>query len=87
MAASSEKRQQFVSSVVPFLQTYGFKGLSLDWEYPNKREGIPEDRGNFVVLCQELSQELHAAGLILVVAVGAAYRMTVDSYDVAGFNP
>nr|CAD7397292.1 unnamed protein product [Timema poppensis] len=50
MASSPSRRQVFVKSVVEFLQKYGFDGLDLDWEFPGKRGGGPEDKQNFVSL-------------------------------------
>lgn len=46
MAADPAQRTIFVSSVVDFLQRYGFHGLDFDWEYPAYVElgGRPEDK-------------------------------------------
>ncbi len=38
MAATPETRQEFVSSVIDFLNLHNFDGLDLDWEYPGDTE-------------------------------------------------
>ncbi|OWR46898.1 hypothetical protein KGM_206218A, partial [Danaus plexippus plexippus] len=50
MASKNETRAKFVQSVVQFLDTYNFDGLDLDWEYPTKRGGAPEDKANYVAM-------------------------------------
>lgn len=34
MVASSTNRQAFIASLTQLLNTYGFDGVDLDWEYP-----------------------------------------------------
>jgi chitinase len=58
LCSDAKLRQQFITSVISFLDTYGFQGIDLDWEYPGDadRGGVPEDTQNFVLLVKELSQ-------------------------------
>lgn len=34
MASTSSNRASFISQLLQFVQTYGFDGVDLDWEYP-----------------------------------------------------
>ncbi|KZF23992.1 glycoside hydrolase family 18 protein [Xylona heveae TC161] len=56
MVSSSGNRQQFINSLIKFMDTYGFDGVDLDWEYPqaDDRGGAPADKENYVTLVQEL---------------------------------
>ena len=38
MASSKQSRQEFINSVVKFIQKHGFDGLDVDWEYPGDTE-------------------------------------------------
>nr|AHB39935.1 chitinase 2 [Coptotermes formosanus] len=81
MAATEAARNTFADSVVTFVQKYNFDGLDMDWEYPTQRGGTPQDKENFSLLLETLSDKLHAEGLILTVAVCADSDIAKEAYD------
>ncbi|CAF4833625.1 unnamed protein product [Pieris macdunnoughi] len=83
MAASPETRAKFVQSVLLFLDTYKFDGLDLDWEYPTRRDGRPEDKANYVLLVKELKEAFESRGYILTAALGAGKETMESAYDLA----
>lgn len=56
LVASPSNRAAFISSLVTFMNQYGFQGVDLDWEYPvdPARGGEPADTANLVLLVQEM---------------------------------
>ncbi|XP_060532634.1 probable chitinase 2 isoform X2 [Cylas formicarius] len=86
LAADPEKRTKFVTSAVEFIKKYKFDGLDLDWEFPSKRGGIPEDKLNFLLLTKELKAAFRKNNLLLTAAFGAG-KDTIDvGYDVEGLS-
>lgn len=84
MAKDEIKRGKFVNSTVDFLKKYNFDGLDLDWEYPAKRGGSPDDKKNFILLIRDLKAAFIEHKYLLSAAIGAG-KATIDiSYDVAG---
>ncbi|KAL4240167.1 hypothetical protein ACF0H5_000961 [Mactra antiquata] len=81
MVDTALNRQKFITSVIEFLQEYGFDGLDLDWEYPAQRGGKPSDRDNFARLIQELKEAFLPHQYLLTAAVPAG-KTNVD----AGYN-
>ncbi|CAG8001798.1 unnamed protein product [Penicillium salamii] len=61
LAASEEKQDKFISSLVSFMSKYEFDGIDLDWEYPeaDDRNGKPEDFKNFPKFMGRLKTELN----------------------------
>ena len=88
MAKDPVKRQIFVDSLVPFLRTYGFMGLDLDWEYPGMRPGsdYDVDKEDFVILMNEVSDALHSEGMILTSAVSGGYLTIEVAYDIPALS-
>jgi len=82
MARDATKRKTFTESVITFLKQYNFDGLDLDWEYPAKRGGIPEDKDNFILLIKDLRAAFQPHGYILTAAIGAAVPTIDTSYDI-----
>ncbi|XP_049548011.1 chitotriosidase-1-like [Anopheles darlingi] len=77
VASSSTLRSIFAINARRFCKAHGFDGVDIAWRDPS--DG---DRWNFVQLLAALATELHGAGLILTVAVGAIESRAPDSYDI-----
>jgi chitinase len=60
LAASEEKQDKFIASLISFMSTHDFDGIDLDWEYPeaDDRNGKPEDFKNFPKFMARLKTEL-----------------------------
>lgn len=41
---SQKLRSAFIKNAVSFVRTRGFNGLDLDWEYPTRNGGSPDDK-------------------------------------------
>ncbi|XP_038217897.1 chitinase-3-like protein 1 [Zerene cesonia] len=84
MAASSALRKNFVSSAIKMIMTYGFDGLDIDWEYPNRRDSVngKADIDNFTKLLKELRTEFDKYGLLLSAAVASTRDTASLSYDI-----
>ncbi|KAJ5787585.1 CAZyme family GH18 [Penicillium paradoxum] len=61
LAASEEKQNKFIASLVSFMSTHDFDGIDLDWEYPEAedRNGKTEDFKNFPRFMSRLKAELN----------------------------
>ena len=82
MVADPQRRANFVKSVLGFCREHNFDGLDLDWEYPGKRGGLPEDKANFIKLIRELKEAFKPNGLLLTAAIGAAAPTIDVAYDI-----
>jgi hypothetical protein len=56
MTSTSGNRASFISQLKQFMDTYGFDGVDLDWEYPqaDDRGGQSGDTANYVSLVKEM---------------------------------
>ena len=56
MSSSSDNRAQFIDGLKTFMDTYGFDGVDIDWEYPqaDDRGGAQGDTANYVSLVKEM---------------------------------
>lgn len=86
VAANATLRANFIASARSMVQTHGFDGFDLDWEYPGQRGGRPEDRDNFSILCREFRTDFDRHGLLLTAAVAASASSVDISYDVPELN-
>lgn len=64
LAASTSAQSSFFSSLISFMQTYGFDGVDIDWEYPvaPERGGKPADYQNYVSFLKNLKAALGSSG-------------------------
>ncbi|KAK6193541.1 hypothetical protein LQW54_012346 [Pestalotiopsis sp. IQ-011] len=65
LAASSAATDTFIDSLIKMMNTYGFDGIDIDWEYPaaDDRSGRPEDFENFVTFISRVSKKLRDGSL------------------------
>jgi GH18 family chitinase len=73
MVADPAKYQPFTASCIALCQTYGLKGIDLDWEFPGvpDRGGSASDYQNFVNFMAYFSAQLHGQGLKVTAAIPA----------------
>ena len=77
-ALTAASRAQFATSCADFMETYGFDGIDIDWEYPGggglpSNTSRPEDTENFTLLLQAVRNELDSRGA----AQGRHYLLTI----------
>jgi len=77
-ALTPASRALFATSCANFMETYGFDGIDIDWEYPGgggdaSNTSRPEDPQNFTLLLQALRSELDARGALN----GRHYLLTI----------
>ena len=82
MAKNPMKRRKFARSAMQFVMKYQFDGLDLDWEYPAKRGGIPEDKENFIYMLADLHSIFKKNNLLLTAAIGATAQTMDKSYNI-----
>ena len=94
IAASPAKRQLFAQSCVNLIQTYGFDGIDLDWEYPGfvDHNGTPQDYYNFTLLLRDVRDAIDNYGqsvnktMLLTAAVSGSYTK-MDDVDWSNVTP
>lgn len=86
IAADPVKRANLIQSALNLVQTHGFDGFDLDWEYPGQRGGAAADVQNFAILLKEFREEWDKHGLLLTAAVAASGPSVDLSYDVPSLS-
>lgn len=95
IAASRDKRLNFIASIIKAINEHDFDGVDIDWEYPvtgGAHEGIAADKQNYVTLLSELRAALSNLAKMngrtqpyLMSVAGAAGQWTLDpGYDIPG---
>lgn len=87
MVSTRANRQAFIGSLLNFMQTYGFDGIDIDWEYPvaEDRGGVPADFANFPIFLAELRAAL-TGGLGISITLPASYWY-LQHFDLRGLQP
>ncbi|KAF2742345.1 glycoside hydrolase family 18 protein [Sporormia fimetaria CBS 119925] len=82
MCATASGRAKFITSLISFMDEYGFTGANLDWEYPGdaKRRGRPEDADNLVLLVKEMKAAFGGR-------YGLSLTLALDYWYLRGFKP
>lgn len=85
MAGSPSLRKNFIDSALNMITSYGFDGLDIDWEYPNRRDSVhgSADIDNFTTLLREIREVFDKRDLLLTAAVSSVRATASQSYDVA----
>jgi chitinase len=77
-ALTPASRAHFATGCADFMETYGFDGIDIDWEYPGggglaSNTARPEDTQNFTLLLQAVRSELDTRGSLS----GRQYLLTI----------
>ncbi|KAI1105614.1 hypothetical protein F4804DRAFT_341082 [Jackrogersella minutella] len=87
MVGSAANRQAFIASLRNFMQTYGFDGVDIDWEYPaaDDRGGVTADFTNFPAFLAELRASF-GSGLGISATLPSSYWY-LRHFDLLGMEP
>ncbi|KAF3055152.1 Killer toxin subunits alpha/beta [Daldinia childiae] len=64
IAQSATNRQTFANNVLQFLDSFGYDGVDIDWEYPGApdRGGSKDDGANYVLMLEALRKTFDGSG-------------------------
>ncbi len=82
VAASPSLRAAFTRNVHTFLSTYGYQGVDIDWEVPQKK-----DKANCIALMQALRAQLPAGQWLVSMAVPSDPRSWGAGLDIPRLAP
>jgi chitinase len=89
LAASQGAQEKFITSLLSFMQTYGFDGVDFDWMYPavQDRGGAAADSKNFAIFLKRLRQTFDASGHTygLSVALPSQYSY-LKNFDIVAMS-
>ncbi|EUC34226.1 glycoside hydrolase family 18 protein [Bipolaris zeicola 26-R-13] len=88
MSSTAANRKKFIDNLIKFMETYGFDGMDMDWEYPtaDDRGGKPEDKANFVLLSRDIYNAFEKKGYGYSLTLPASYWY-LQHFDLAKLQP
>ncbi|KFY96783.1 hypothetical protein V498_02481 [Pseudogymnoascus sp. VKM F-4517 (FW-2822)] len=84
LVSSAANRKTFITSLVDFMDFWGFSGADLDWEYPvdKTRGGKKTDTANFVLLVKEMRERFGTKyGISMAIAPDYWYLRWFDLFS------
>ena len=87
MTSSQANRAAFISQLTQFMNSYGFDGVDLDWEYPqaDDRGGVAADTANYVSFVKEMRAAFGSRyGISMTLPTSYWY---LQHFDLAGIQP
>ncbi|KAI7970129.1 hypothetical protein EIK77_008356 [Talaromyces pinophilus] len=87
-AADLTKQNAFFTSLVRFMNTWGFTGVDIDWEYPaaDDRNGRPEDYSNYPTFLANLKNALNEYNFGLSITLPTSYWY-LQHFDLVSIEP
>ncbi|KAF8961088.1 hypothetical protein BDZ97DRAFT_2077079 [Flammula alnicola] len=85
LVASDANTQTFIVSALQILETYGFDGIDVDWEYPGAfdRGGVPADTENYVSFMKAVKTAFGPHGYGLTFTAPSSYWY-LQHFDLPG---
>ncbi|KAH8900846.1 hypothetical protein GQ53DRAFT_584267, partial [Thozetella sp. PMI_491] len=87
MVATAASRATFISSVLRFMDSYGFDGVDMDWEYPAApdRGGVAADTANFALFLKEMKTAFNGQYGLTATLPSSYWYMR--GFDLKGMEP
>ncbi|KAH0437120.1 glycosyl hydrolase family 18 [Colletotrichum camelliae] len=88
MSSTAANRKKFIGNLIRFMETYGFDGMDMDWEYPtaDDRGGKPDDKANFVLLSKDIKEAFSKKGYGYSLTLPSSYWY-LQHFDLAKLQP
>ncbi|XP_014214944.1 probable chitinase 2 isoform X2 [Copidosoma floridanum] len=74
-------REHFAKNAKEFLRRHKFDGMNIDWQYPTRRGGKPEDKQNFGLLMKELKIAFRDDAKVLTASLSPLRQNVIEGYD------
>lgn len=87
-AADTTQQNAFFNSLILFMNTWGFTGVDIDWEYPaaDDRNGQPSDYSNYPIFLANLKKALSEYHFGLSITLPTSYWY-LQHFDLVSIEP